>query len=144
VVLDSKAPEELIVSHPPLAVFEVLSPDDLWSEVEDQFEDYERMGIPVKLPVNQKTRSWKLYLHGEFRIVNSPVLIKGEELELEKIETYLKDGNVIPCYLTASARSTSQPRSSRVMIVLGLMFSIRPQSPTLVEMPFQVIILALE
>jgi len=90
-VLDSEAPEELIVTHPPLAVFEVLSPDDLWSEIEDKFEDYERMGIPVKILVNPKTRAWKLYLNGEFRIINGPVMIKGEELKLSEVESYLWD-----------------------------------------------------
>jgi hypothetical protein len=50
--------------------------------------------------------------------------------------------NFLTNYLPVSARSTSQPRFSRVTIVFGLIFSRRAQSPMLVEIPFQVIILA--
>jgi hypothetical protein len=51
--------------------------------------------------------------------------------------------NFFTNYRAVSARSTSQPRYSRLAIVLGLIFNLRPQSPMLVEIPFQVIILAL-
>ena len=52
--------------------------------------------------------------------------------------------NALTDYLAVSARSTSHPRCSLVTMVLGLILSRRAHSPMLVEIPFQVIILALE
>jgi Uma2 family endonuclease len=44
-VLDRAAPVEQIVVTPPLAMFEVLSPDDRLSAMLAKLADYERMGI---------------------------------------------------------------------------------------------------
>jgi Uma2 family endonuclease len=45
-VLDRERPVEQIVTQPPLAVFEILSPDDMMSKVLLKLSDYEAMGIP--------------------------------------------------------------------------------------------------
>jgi Uma2 family endonuclease len=45
-VLDRSQPIEKIVTHPPLAVFEVLSPEDTIQRLKRKLEDYRMMGIP--------------------------------------------------------------------------------------------------
>ena len=44
-VLDRSRPIEQIVTHPPLAVFEVLSPEDRLQRLKQKLEDYKMMGI---------------------------------------------------------------------------------------------------
>ncbi len=44
-VLDRDQPIEQIVTHPPLAVFEVLSPEDIMARMLVKLADYERMGV---------------------------------------------------------------------------------------------------
>jgi Uma2 family endonuclease len=45
-VLDRVQPIEQIITHPPLAVFEVLSPEDTLQRLKRKLEDYRTMGIP--------------------------------------------------------------------------------------------------
>src|ERR1700723_3352291 len=45
-VLDRSRPIEQIITHPPLAVFEVLSPEDSLQRLKRKLEDYWNMGIP--------------------------------------------------------------------------------------------------
>ena len=44
-VLDRSQPIEQIITHPPLAVFEVLSPEDSLQRLKRKLEDYRAMGI---------------------------------------------------------------------------------------------------
>jgi Uma2 family endonuclease len=45
-ILDSSAPVEQITTHAPIAVFEVLSPEDTVQRLKHKLEDYAAMGIP--------------------------------------------------------------------------------------------------
>jgi Uma2 family endonuclease len=45
-VLDRAQPAEQIITHPPLAVFEILSPEDRVRRLLRKLEDYTVMGIP--------------------------------------------------------------------------------------------------
>ncbi len=45
-VLDRSRPIEQIITHPPVAVFEVLSPEDSLQRLKRKLEDYRTMGIP--------------------------------------------------------------------------------------------------
>jgi Uma2 family endonuclease len=45
-VLDRSGPIEQIITHPPLAVFEILSPEDRVQRLKLKLEDYRAMGIP--------------------------------------------------------------------------------------------------
>ena len=45
-VLDRAQPIEQIITHPPLAVFEILSPEDTMHRLKRKLEDYITMGIP--------------------------------------------------------------------------------------------------
>jgi len=44
-VLDMNRPKEQVITKPPLAVFEILSPEDSMSRVRQKLDDYARMGI---------------------------------------------------------------------------------------------------
>jgi Uma2 family endonuclease len=44
-LLSRKSPREQIITHPPLAVFEILSPEDTMARMLEKLADYERMGI---------------------------------------------------------------------------------------------------
>jgi Uma2 family endonuclease len=44
-LLSRKAKREQIVTHPPLAVFEILSPEDSMARMLEKLADYEQMGI---------------------------------------------------------------------------------------------------
>jgi Uma2 family endonuclease len=44
-VLDRAQPIEQVVTHPPVAVFEVLSPEDRYARFTRKLKDYEAMGI---------------------------------------------------------------------------------------------------
>jgi Uma2 family endonuclease len=43
---DRSQPIEQIITHPPIAVFEVLSPEDTLQRLKRRLEDYRVMGIP--------------------------------------------------------------------------------------------------
>jgi len=45
-VVDRNRPIEQIITHPPIAVFEVLSPEDRLQRMKRKLEDYRAMGIP--------------------------------------------------------------------------------------------------
>jgi len=45
-VLDRGQPVEQIITHPPVAVFEILSPEDSLQRLKRKLEDYVAMGIP--------------------------------------------------------------------------------------------------
>ena len=45
-VLDRDRAIEQVITHPPLAVFEVLSPEDSLQRLKRKLEDYRTMGIP--------------------------------------------------------------------------------------------------
>jgi Uma2 family endonuclease len=45
-VLDRSLPIEQIITHPPLAVFEVMSSEDSLQRLKRKLEDYRNMGIP--------------------------------------------------------------------------------------------------
>ena len=72
-VLSADAPDEEIVRHPPLAVFEVLSPDDRILRVDRKLAEYEAMGIPSIYVVNPDTGSFKQYIDGSQREVDECV-----------------------------------------------------------------------
>jgi Uma2 family endonuclease len=46
-ILSRTAPREQIITHPPLAVFEILSPTDTMSSMLEKLESYQQMGIPA-------------------------------------------------------------------------------------------------
>ena len=57
IVLDRDRPTEQIITHPPLAVFEILSPEDTMARTLDKLLDYERMGIAGIFLVDPKSNA---------------------------------------------------------------------------------------
>ncbi len=54
VVFDRSRPIEQILTHPPVAVFEVLSPEDRMERILRKLHEYAAMGIPEIFVVNPK------------------------------------------------------------------------------------------
>ena len=64
-LLSRSAPREQIVTHPPLTVFEILSPEDSMTRTLEKLAEYERMGIPAIWLIEPKTRHYFLYRNGQ-------------------------------------------------------------------------------
>jgi len=63
-ILSRSAPREQIITHPPLAVFEVLSPTDLMSATLIKLEAYQQMGIPAIWLIDPARPAYWLYSSG--------------------------------------------------------------------------------
>jgi Uma2 family endonuclease len=64
-LLSRAAPREQIVTHPPLAVFEILSPEDSMIRTLDKLADYERMGIGAIWVIEPKRQLYFHYRNGQ-------------------------------------------------------------------------------
>jgi Uma2 family endonuclease len=60
-VLDRNQPTEQIVTRPPLAVFEVLSPEDSLQRLKRKLQDYKTMGIPEILVIDPQDATYYRY-----------------------------------------------------------------------------------
>ena len=64
-VLSRNAPREQVVTEPPLAVFEILSPTDRMTDVLEKLADYQQMGIPAIWLIEPKKPTCYLYSSGQ-------------------------------------------------------------------------------
>ena len=64
-ILSRNAPREQIVTQPPLAVFEILSPTDTMTDMLERLADYQQMGIPAIWVIEPKKPSYYLYSSGQ-------------------------------------------------------------------------------
>jgi Uma2 family endonuclease len=64
-LLSRTAPREQIITHPPLAVFEILSPEDSMMRTLEKLADYERMGIAAIWVIEPKKRLYLRYRDGQ-------------------------------------------------------------------------------
>lgn len=64
-ILSRSAPREQIVTHPPLAVFEILSPEDTMMRTLEKLADYEHMGIAPIWVIEPKKRLYFRYRDGQ-------------------------------------------------------------------------------
>lgn len=64
-LLSRSAPREQIITHPPLAVFEILSPEDSMTRTLEKLSDYERMGIGAIWVIEPKKRLYFRYRDGQ-------------------------------------------------------------------------------
>ncbi|MGD0628687.1 MAG: Uma2 family endonuclease [Terracidiphilus sp.] len=58
-VLDRNLPVEQVITHPPIAVFEVLSPEDTVTRIMAKLDDYERMGIRTILVLDPNGKHFR-------------------------------------------------------------------------------------
>lgn len=64
-LLSRSAPREQIITHPPLAVFEILSPEDSMMRILEKLADYEAMGIGAIWVIEPKKQVYFLYRSGQ-------------------------------------------------------------------------------
>jgi len=70
-VLDRSQPIEQIITHPPVAVFEVLSPEDTMTRVMRKLNDYAAMGIPHIWVIDPEDGKSYLYRAGELKLAST-------------------------------------------------------------------------
>jgi Uma2 family endonuclease len=64
-VLDRNHPKEQIITHPPLTVFEVLSPEDTFQRLKRKLEDYRVMGIAEIWVIDPQDSTYYRYEDGQ-------------------------------------------------------------------------------
>ena len=64
-LLSRTAPREQIITHAPLAVFEILSPEDAMTRMLEKLADYERMGIAAIWVIEPKKLQYYRYREGQ-------------------------------------------------------------------------------
>jgi Uma2 family endonuclease len=64
-VLDRSQPREQIITHPPLAVFEILSPEDTLQRLKRRLEDYRIMGIEEIRVIDPQDSTFYRYEDGQ-------------------------------------------------------------------------------
>jgi Uma2 family endonuclease len=69
-LLSRSAPREQIITFPPLAVFEILSPEDSMTRTLEKLAEYERMGIGVIWVIEPKKRIYFRYREGQLAPAN--------------------------------------------------------------------------
>jgi Uma2 family endonuclease len=58
-ILDRNLPVEQVITHPPIAVFEILSPEDSLSRMMIKLGEYEQMGIRTILVLDPSGRNFR-------------------------------------------------------------------------------------
>ena len=58
-VTDRALPVEQVITHPPIAVFEILSPEDTLARMMVKLGDYERMGVQTILVIDPNGSSFR-------------------------------------------------------------------------------------
>lgn len=64
-LLDRSLPVERIATRPPLAVFEILSPEDSLQRLKRRLEDYRAMGIPEIWVIDPQDATTSRYENGQ-------------------------------------------------------------------------------
>lgn len=70
-VLNRSLPVEQVITHPPVAVFEVLSPEDTMTRVMRKLDDYSAMGIPQIWVIDPETKQAYRYLAGKLELATT-------------------------------------------------------------------------
>ena len=90
-VLDRNVPIEQIVTHLPIAVFEILSPEDALNRMMAKLADYERMGIQTILMLNPNGSHFRYRRGGLESLPPEPFDLPGSacRFDLAEIEKLL-------------------------------------------------------
>lgn len=82
-LLDRNLPQERFATHPPVAVFEILSQRDTMPEIMERCSDYEAMGVRTILVIDPDGRSYR-YSEGKLGLLEAGVFrIPGSECQLD-------------------------------------------------------------
>ncbi len=79
-LLDRDNPIEQIVTLPPLAVFEVLSPEDTLRQLKRKLDDYAAMGIPQIWIIDPEDGTFLQYAKGEL-LKTEKFSLPGKQIE---------------------------------------------------------------
>ena len=93
VLMDPQRPVEQILTYPPLAVFEILSPDDSITRMLIKLQDYEQMGIDAIYVVHPKQQALYRFVNGSLQAFEPSSHVIGEG-------PYAIDWRVVAGYLT--------------------------------------------
>jgi Uma2 family endonuclease len=89
-VLDRDRPVEQIITQPPLAVFEILSPEDTMSRILLKFLDYDRMGITGIFLVDPKSHTKYEFHAGALLALTEDTIFRGRlTIDFKAIEAML-------------------------------------------------------
>lgn len=68
-IMSREQPIEQVLTAPPLAVIEILSPEDKITRVLTKLGDYERMGVTTILVIDPAARQFHRYEHGDLQLL---------------------------------------------------------------------------
>ena len=91
-LVDNARPVEQILTHPPIAVFEILSPEDTISRMLVKLQDYEAMDIQAIVVVNPKDKSLYQYTRGSVDQMEPGVQLLGSgpcHIDWQSVLVYL-------------------------------------------------------
>lgn len=90
-VLDRNLPVEQIITHPPIAVFEVLSPEDSLIRMMTKLADYEAMGVKTILVLDPNGAHYRFRNGGLESLPLEPFDLPGSacRFDLSEIEKLL-------------------------------------------------------
>jgi hypothetical protein len=89
-VLDRAQPTEQIITHPPVAVFEILSPEDTMQRLKRKLEDYRTMGIPEVWVIDPQDGAYYRYEDRQLlRRDSFSYAEKGIVFEMDRIKDQL-------------------------------------------------------
>ena len=86
-VLDRNQPIEQIITHAPVAVFEILSPEDSMTRILRKLSDYADMGIPAIWVIDPETKGFYQFRNGQltpasvFGASGEPIHFEISEIE---------------------------------------------------------------
>ena len=90
-ILDAANPRERVATHPPIAVFEVLSPENKIRDIMRKLDLYERMGIPQIWLIDPGDPVWQRFESG--RLVDNSTFsdsARGIQFEMSEIEKLVR------------------------------------------------------
>ncbi len=88
-VLAADAPDEQIITHPPLAVFEILSPDDRVYRTQEKLAEYEAMGVPAVYLIHPDTGRFQRWQAGGLLLVTE-CTVGGHTFATSEISALVK------------------------------------------------------
>jgi len=75
-ILDANLPRAPIAAAPPLAVFEILSPEDRIARLLIRLEDFESMGVQAIYVIDPADNSLLRYRHGMLKVEDAVLLLE--------------------------------------------------------------------
>ncbi len=84
-VLNADAPDEPVITHPPLIVIEVLTPEDSLAKMRERIEDYLAFGVSNVWIVDPQDRMGYVCTSGSFREwrPTTTLTVPGREIALD-------------------------------------------------------------